>query len=110
MIVPAPISARAHGNHPARIGHLVVDLAQGGCHLVGKCARDNHDVGLAGGSAEDYAHPILVVARGGEVHHFNGAAGEAKSHGPEGSLAGPIGNLVHCCPAGGDGVSGLIWR
>ena len=36
----------------------------------------------------------MVVAGGGEVHHFYGAAGEAEGHGPEGALTGPIGDLV----------------
>jgi hypothetical protein len=40
----------------------------------------------------------LVVAGGGEVHHFDGAAGEAEGHGPEGALAGPVGDLVEGCP------------
>jgi hypothetical protein len=28
------------------------------------------------------------------VHHFDGAAGETKGHGPEGGLAGPVGDDV----------------
>jgi len=31
------------------------------------------------------------------VHHFDGAAGEAEGHGPEGALAGPVGDLVEGC-------------
>lgn len=34
------------------------------------------------------------------MHHFDGAAGEAKGHGPEGALAGPVGDLVECCSVG----------
>ena len=34
------------------------------------------------------------------MHHFDGAAGEAKCHGPEGALAGPVGDLVECCSVG----------
>lgn len=30
------------------------------------------------------------------MHHLDGAAGEAEGHGPEGALAGPVGDLVHC--------------
>ena len=36
----------------------------------------------------------MVVAGGGEVHHFYGAAGEAEGHGPHGGLAGPVCDLV----------------
>lgn len=31
------------------------------------------------------------------MHHFDGAAGEAKGHGPERALAGPVGDLIECC-------------
>jgi len=58
-------------------------LTEGGRHFVGQSAGDDHDVGLAGGGAEDYAEPVLVVARGGKVHHLDGAAGETEGHGPE---------------------------
>ena len=94
MVVPAAVRAAPHANHPAGLRHLVVDLAERGRHLVRERARDDHDVGLAGGGAEDDAHAVLVVARGGEVHHFDGAAGEAEGHGPEGGLARPVGDLV----------------
>jgi hypothetical protein len=48
----------------------------------------------------------LVVARGREVHHFYGAAGETKGHGPERALTCPVGDLVQC---GAEGLlAGLI--
>ena len=94
MIVPPSIRAAAHANHPPRIGHLVVDLTQCRCHFVCQSAGHDHDVGLPGRGAEDDAQAVLVVAGGGEVHHFDGAAGEAEGHGPEGGLAGPVGDLV----------------
>ena len=31
------------------------------------------------------------------MHHLDGAAGEAESHGPQGALARPVGYLVKCC-------------
>ena len=100
MIIPAPVRAAAHADDPAGVGHLVVHLAEGGGHFVRQRAGDDHDVGLAGGGAEDYAQAVLIVAWGGEVHHFDGAAGEAEGHGPEGALAGPVGDLVHGCSVG----------
>lgn len=99
VVVAAAVGAGAHGDDPAGLGHLVVDLAQGGSHLVGEGAGYDHDIGLAGGGAENDSQAILVVAGGGEVHHFDGAAGEAKGHGPEGGLAGPVGDDVEGCPA-----------
>ena len=98
VVVAAAVGAGAHGDDPAGLGHLVVDLAEGGSHLVGEGAGYDHDVGLAGGGSEDDAQAILVVAGGGEVHHFDGAAGEAEGHGPEGGLAGPVGDDVEGCP------------
>ena len=91
VVVPAAVGAGAHGDDPAGVWHLVVDLAEGGGHLVGEGAGDDHDIGLAGARAEDYAHAVLIVARRGEVHHLDGAAGEAESHGPEGALPRPVG-------------------
>ena len=101
MVIPAPIRAAPHADHPPGIGHLVVDLSESGSHLVGECACYDHDVGLARAGAEDYAQAILVVARGGEVHHLDSAAGEAEGHGPEGALAGPVGDLVEGRSGGG---------
>lgn len=98
MVIAPTVGAGAHTDDPSWIRHLVVNLAKSGGHLVGESAGNDHDVGLTGRSAEDYAEAILVVTRGGEVHHFNGAAGESKGHGPEGALAGPIGDLIGRCP------------
>ena len=39
------------------------------------------------------------------MHHFDGAAGEAEGHGPEGGLAGPVGDLIEGCSRV-EGVSG----
>ncbi|RUS31512.1 hypothetical protein BC938DRAFT_477677 [Jimgerdemannia flammicorona] len=73
----AAVRARAHGNDPAGLWHLVVNLAERWGHLVCEGAGDDHDVGLAWGGAEDDAKTILVVARGGDVHHLDSAASEA---------------------------------
>ena len=97
MVIPASIRAAAHAYNPSRVRHLVVYLPQGRGHFVSERAGDNHDVGLARRGAEDDAHPVLIVARRREVHHFNCATGEAEGHGPEGALAGPIGDLVGGC-------------
>ena len=75
MIISASVGTTSHTDDPSGIGHLIVDLAEGGSHFVGEGAGDDHHVALAGGGAEDYAKAVLVVARGGEVHHFDGAAG-----------------------------------
>ena len=93
------LAARRAGGGGARTD-LVVDLAEGGRHLVGERAGDDHDVGLCGErergvsasphretterthltgrGTEDDAETVLVVARGGHVHHLDGAACEAE--------------------------------
>lgn len=114
MVVAASVGAGAHADDPAGLGHLIVDLTQGGRHLVGEGPGDDHDVRLAGGSTENDSQAILIVARGGEVHHFHGAAGEAEGHRPEGGLSAPVGDNVEGCAGrdiriskGGDGGKGV---
>lgn len=97
MVIAASVRAAAHRDDPPWVWHLVVDLPQRRSHFVRQRAGHDHDVGLARAGAEDDAQAILVVARRGEVHHFDGAAGETEGHGPEGPLAGPIGDLVDGC-------------
>lgn len=97
VVVTTAVRARTHGDDPAWVGHLIVDLAQSWRHLVRERAGDDHDIGLTGRGAENDSHAILVVAWCGEMHHFNGAAGETEGHGPEGALACPVGDLVEGC-------------
>ena len=56
--------------------HLVVHLSQGGRHLVRERSGDDHDVGLSRTGTEDDTETVLVVPRGGHVHHLYGAARE----------------------------------
>lgn len=99
VVVASSVCAAAHGDDPSGVGHLVIDLSQGRCHLVCKGSSYNHDVGLAGRGTENDTETILVVPWGGQVHHLYGAAGETEGHGPERALAGPVGYLVECCPS-----------
>jgi len=95
------------------LGHLVVDLAEGGSHLVCQCPRDNHDITLSGTGAENDTQTILIVAGGSHVHHFNGTAGQTystsvqgsfwgrgsrrtESHRPHGALSRPVRHLIEC--------------
>lgn len=96
VVVASTVCAAAHGDDPARVGHLVVDLSQSGCHLVGEGAGDNHDVGLARRGTENDTETILVVAGCGQVHHLDGAAGKTEGHRPQRALSRPVGNLVEC--------------
>lgn len=44
VVVTATICTGTHADNPARLRHLIVDLAQSWGHLVSQCARYNHDV------------------------------------------------------------------
>ena len=52
MIVSTPIGAAAHAHHPAGLRHLVIDLPEGGGHLVGQGPGHNDDISLAGRGSE----------------------------------------------------------
>ena len=64
----AGAGADAHREHPLGLGHLVVDLAQHGRHLLADPAGDDHQVGLARAGPEDlHAEPGEVVLGPPEV-------------------------------------------
>ena len=99
VVVASTVGAAAHADNPARIGHLIVDLAQGGRHLVRQCTSHNHNIGLTRGGTENNSQTILIVTGGGKMHHLDGTAGETEGHRPEGALTGPVGDLVKGGPA-----------
>ena len=53
VVVTAAVCTAAHADHPAGLGHLVIDLPEGRGHLVGEGAGHYDDVRLAGRGAED---------------------------------------------------------
>ena len=99
-----------HGDHVARLRHLVVDLqntdvsvrfplASSACsrargtrrslylsksrsHFVRQGAGHNHDISLPGTSSKHHPKAVHVVARSRHVHHLHGAARQAKRHRP----------------------------
>ena len=99
VVVATAVGATTHADNPPRIGHLIVNLTKSGGHFVRQSTGHNHHIGLTGGSTENNSQTILIVAGGRKVHHLDGTAGETESHGPEGALAGPVGNLVKGGPA-----------
>lgn len=106
MVIPTAVGAAPHANHPLGIGHLIVALPHRTRHFVGNGAGDNHDVGLPRRGAEDDAQAVLVVAWHGDVHHLDAAAGEAEGEGPEGAVAGPVGEGVE---TGAGSLETVIW-
>lgn len=94
VVVATTVGARAHGDDPSGVRHLVVNLSQSRGHLVGEGTGDNHDIGLTRGGTENNTHSVLVVTWGGKVHHLNSAAGETEGHGPERALTRPVCDLI----------------
>lgn len=94
MVVPATVRTRAHRNDPARLRHLVVNLAQCRRHLVRERTGDNHAIGLARRRAEEEAEPIEIVARRAGLHHLDGAARQTEGHWPERIVARPVHQVV----------------
>lgn len=72
------------GVHRVRVSPTY--LAQSRCHFVGQRPGHDHHIGLARAGSEDNAEAVHVVAWRCHVHHFHGAAGQAKGHGPHGAL------------------------
>ncbi len=58
MVIAAAVGARSHGDHVARLRHLVVDLAQRRRHLIGERADG------AWGGAVNAAKPVPPAIRG----------------------------------------------
>lgn len=103
-----------HGDHVARLRHLVIDLqnrdisdrfplASSTCshvqgihcslylsksrsHFVRQGAGHNHDISLPGTSSKHHPKAVHVVAGSRHVHHLHSAARQAKRHRPQGAL------------------------
>ncbi len=98
MVIAPAVGTGAHTDNPPGVRHLIVDLSKSWSHLVREGASNNHNIGLSRRSPEDYTETVLVITRGGEVHHLDSAAGESECHGPQGTLTGPIGDLIQGRP------------
>ncbi len=61
MVISATIGAAAHRDNPARLGHLIVHLAQSGGHFVCEGASNDHDVGLARTGTENDPETIEII-------------------------------------------------
>jgi hypothetical protein len=96
MVISTTVGARSHGNNPAGLRHLIVNLSESRSHLVRKGTGNNHDIGLSRRSTENDTEAILIVSWGGKMHHFDGTAGQTKGHGPEGGLTSPVGDGIKC--------------
>src|SRR5690606_14539531 len=94
VVVAAAVCTGAHGYHPARFGHLVVNLAKRGCHLVAQRASHDHHVRLTWTGPEDDAELVHVVTCRAGLHHLNRTTGQPKRHGPKRAGFRPVQKLV----------------
>src|SRR4051794_2117448 len=84
-------TARAHGDRPARLEHLVVDAPDDRSHLDRDAARHDEHVGLAGRGPERLEAEAGDVGPGPDHrHHLDGAAGQAERGREERVGAGPV--------------------
>lgn len=86
VVVAASVRARPHGDHPARLGHLVVDFAKGGRHFVRQRARNDDHIGLPRRRTEHNAEAVHVVAGRREMHHLHSTASQPECERPQGAL------------------------
>ncbi len=90
--------AHTHRQHPLGLHHLVVDLAQHGCHLLADAARNDHQIGLARRCAERlHAEAGQVVVGRARRHHLDGAAGEPEGGRHQAAPTRPLHQFLHRC-------------
>ena len=96
VIITAAIGAGAHGDHVARLRHLIVYLAQRRSHLVGQRAGDDDHIRLARAVAWRGANPkrSRLVAGHSRLNYLDSAAGETEGHPHQGAGARPVDEIV----------------
>src|SRR5512135_2604081 len=98
MVIAAAVCARAHRDHPARLSHLVVNLAQSRGHLVAQRTGHDHYIGLTRAGTECAGtKTVQVIARQCRMHHLNRTAGEAEGHRPQRTSACVVDHRVRSC-------------
>src|SRR5215469_5533762 len=83
--------ARAHGDDVLWLRHLVIEAHYLRGHLFGDSTGDDDQVRLTRRRSKNFrAEPRDIVARHTCCDHFDGAARQAKRHGPHGILSAPV--------------------
>ncbi len=87
--------AGAHGDHPFRRGHLIVNTTHHRRHFVGHGTGDDHAICLTRGKT----HHLSAEARDVEAavadgHQFDGAARQTHRHRPHGVSTDPVDDRV----------------
>ncbi len=91
-VVHAPgIGAGTHGDHPAGLGHLLVEPQHHRRDFLEDRAGDDQQVRLPGGGAKHFGAEAGDVVAGRDGRGlFHKAAGQAEKHGPEAARPGPV--------------------
>lgn len=97
MVVTASICAWAHWDNPARLWHLIVNLAQSRCHLISQSSSNYNDISLTRRCTEDDSITIHVIARSGDVHHLDGTASQTEGQWPQRTFSTPVKNVIKAC-------------
>src|ERR1019366_5829412 len=97
VIIEDATGSRAgpHRDDPLRFRHLLPELANYGSHFVRDAAGNDHQVRLPRRRPEHFgakARDIETLRT--HRHHFNRAAGQAKCHRPDRTLARPVDGRV----------------
>src|SRR5262249_19033292 len=88
--------ASSHRDDPLRFRHLLPELSDDWRHLVRHPSSDDDQVRLTRGWTENFsAEAGDVEARRAHRHHLDRAAGQAKAHRPNRTLAEPVDGRVH---------------
>ncbi len=87
--------ASSHRDDPFGFGHLRIEPLNYRRHLLRNATGNNHQVSLTWRTAKNFgAKPRQVEARGTRRHHLDSAAGQAKSHRPDGGFTRPIHRFI----------------
>ena len=95
MIISTTIRTRSHAHDPPGLRHLIINLSQGGSHLIRQSPCNNHDIGLTGRGTEYHTETLHIVSGCCGVHHFYGTTCEAECHGPERTFTRPVDEIVN---------------
>ena len=90
VVHAAGVGARAHGDHPARLHHLLVEPLDDRRHLDEHRAGDHHQIRFARRAANHFraeARDVVLARDAGG--HLDVAAGKAEVERPDGILAPP---------------------
>ena len=91
----AAVGTASHGNHIARLRHLIIDAPDDLGHLLRHGTCHEHEVRLSRRAPGDDSHSVKIIVTGIHGHHLDGASGQSERHGPERRRPSPVDQLIH---------------